>query len=98
MHFSVMQIIGALSYPISLGSLVLGTISWHFHIKETVLQTLTILDRILVFPFFTAIILTKVWVLTDTLNTLHWIADHLSTGYLLMFESNARSMTTYQLD
>ena len=85
-NYTWIQIFGFLAYPMSIGSLVLGTISWHFHRKETVLETLTIMDRIKVAPFFILVILTKVWVLADTLNTLHWTAEHLQTGHCPLFE------------
>ena len=68
-----MQIIGFVAFPISFLSLVLGTMSWHFHLKETVFETLTLLDRIKVAPFFLCIIVSKVWVMSDFLNTLRLV-------------------------
>ena len=70
MEYTPLQLIGMMSFPISIVSLVLGTIQWHFHHKEIVLESLTLKDKLKVAPFFVLIILTKVWVIADTCNTL----------------------------
>ena len=78
MTFSWTQIVGALAWPVSYFSLVLGTISWHFHIREIVLENLSFLDRMKVVPFFFIIITTKVWVTADLCNTIHAVMEGLS--------------------
>ena len=73
--FSVPQIIGFVSYPFSIISLVTGTIYWHFHRKDIKEKKLKISDVLKVAPFFTMIIVTKVWVTADACATLHTIAE-----------------------
>ena len=77
--FSVPQIIGFVSYPFSIISLVTGTIYWHFHRKDIIekeeKERLKISDVAKVAPFFTMIIVTKVWVIADTCATLHSLSE-----------------------
>ena len=73
--FSVPQIIGFVSYPFSIISLVTGTIYWHFHRKDIIEKKLKISDVVKVAPFFTMIIVTKVWVTADVCATLHTLAE-----------------------
>ena len=73
--FSVPQIIGFVSYPFSIISLVTGTIYWHFHRKDINEKKLKISDVVKVAPFFTMIIVTKVWVTADACATLHTLAE-----------------------
>ena len=73
--FTLIQLLGILSYPMSIVSLLLGSISWHYHHKENILDSLTLLEKIKVSPFFVFIIVTKVWVMADTCNTLHWTTE-----------------------
>ena len=75
MKFSTLQIIGSLSLPISFLSLLLGTISWHFHVREVVLDNLSLKQKISIAPFFLSIIVTKVWVLAHLLNTVTILAE-----------------------
>ena len=63
----IMSLLACLWYS----SFGLGTLSWHFFVKETVLRSLTICERLKVIPFFLIIILTKVWVMADLTITLH---------------------------
>ena len=67
--FQTSQAIGFLAFPISYVSLVLGTISWHFHHRENIMNNLKISQKLRVFPFFLVIITTKVWALADFFNT-----------------------------
>lgn len=71
MAFSWKQIIGALAFPVSYISLVLGTMSWHFHLRETVLDNLRFMEKLKIGPFFLVTITTKVWVTSDLCNTIH---------------------------
>ena len=75
MGYTVPQIIGILSYPISIGSLLLGSISWHYHHKENILDSLTVVEKLRLAPFFVVIIVTKIWVMADASNTLHWATE-----------------------
>lgn len=75
MKFSNIQIIGSLSYPISFISLLLGTISWHFHVREAVLDNLTWKQKIKVVPFFFLIMVKKVWIMANLVNTLALVVE-----------------------
>ena len=72
MEFTTVQIIASMSYPLSFVSLLLGTISWHFHNKEVVLDTLKLSEKLKVVPFFLVIIVQKAGIffvhLTDNVN------------------------------
>ena len=72
MEFTTVQIIASMSYPLSFVSLLLGTISWHFHNKEVVLDTLKWSQKLKVVPFFLVIIVQKAGIffvhLTDNVN------------------------------
>ena len=59
-----------MSFPISFITLALGTISWHFHVREVVLDNLGIMDKVKVAPFFLSIIVSKVFVLANTFENL----------------------------
>ena len=59
MEFTTVQIIASMSYPLSFVSLLLGTISWHFHNKEVVLDTLKLCQKLKVVPFFLVMIVQK---------------------------------------
>ena len=75
MKFSNIQIIGSLSYPISFISLLLGTISWHFHVREVVLDNLTWKQKFKVVPFFFLIVVKKVWIMANLVNTLALVVE-----------------------
>ena len=75
MKFSNIQIIGSLSYPISFMSLLLGTLSWHFHVREVVLDNLTWKQKIKVVPFFFLIVVKKVWIMANLVNTLALVVE-----------------------
>ena len=67
--FQRSQVIGFLAFPFSYISLVMGTISWHFHHRETVQNNLKFVQKLAVAPFFLIIPTTKVWVMADVCNT-----------------------------
>ena len=75
MKFSMVQIIGSLSYPSSFISLLLGTISWHFHVREVILDNLSLTHKLKVVPFFFSITVTKVWTMAHLINTLTSLAE-----------------------
>ena len=68
-----MQKIGSLAYPISFLSLVMGTITWHFHIREVVLENLPITQKAKAGPFFLIIVIQKSWVMADLCSTMTMI-------------------------
>ena len=79
-----MQKIGSLAYPISFLSLVMGTITWHFHIREVVLENLPITQKAKAGPFFLIIVIQKSWIMADlcfTMTTIVW--DHTELNWLV---------------
>ena len=68
--FTIQQMLGFMSYPISFITLALGTVSWHFHVREVVLDNLGIMDKVKVAPFFLSIIVSKVFVLANAIENL----------------------------
>ena len=75
MEFSYLQIIGAASFPVSFFSLVMGTIVWHFHINEVILDNLRWKRKGQVMPFFFFIIIQKVWVVADLCSKLSMVSE-----------------------
>ena len=58
-----------MSYPVSFISVLLGTITWHFHSKD-IQNNLTFTEQRRVVPFFLIIILTKSWVMAELCQTI----------------------------
>ena len=75
-EFTIQQKLGFISFPLSFLSLALGTIAWHFHHREIVLNNLRFVQKVKVSPFFLFIILKKVWVLANLFNTLRLLNYH----------------------
>ena len=72
-QFTLIQQLGFLSFPISFLTLALGTLTWHFHEREIVLDNLKISEKIKSIPFFVAIITSKVWVMALFIDTLRLV-------------------------
>ena len=75
MAFSWKQLVGALAFPVSYLSLVLGTLSWHFHIRETVLDNLRFVEKLKICLFFLVTVTTKVWVTSELCNTIQGLVQ-----------------------
>ena len=65
-----MQKIASLAYPISFLSLVMGTITWHFHVREVILDNLSMKQKAKAGAFFLTIVFQKSWVLADLCSTM----------------------------
>ena len=84
MEFSYLQIIGAASFPVSFFSLVMGTIVWHFHINEVILDNLRWKRKGQVTPFFFFIIIQKVWVVADLCSKLSRVPEEMVPSQALL--------------
>ena len=70
MRFELLQQLGFASYPMSFISLALGTVAWHWHIRDTIEERLKIVEMLKSVPFFLFNIIPRVWCLADLVSTL----------------------------
>ena len=94
MEFSYLQIIGAASFPVSFFTLVMGTIVWHFHINEVILDNLRWKRKGQVTPFFFFIIIQKVWVMADLCSKLSKVPEEMVPNQALLTVLQLLPVTT----
>ena len=89
LRFEVQQQLGEASYPMSFISLSLGTVAWHWHIRDTIEDRLRFVEKIKSVPFFLFNIIPRVWCMSDLVNTLRAIIKEKKLSILdTWFEEN----------